>query len=393
MTVGSVRTQRSYSCKNVLCALFQHLKDRQWHSLPNMPAKKRWSQAVQLEEYAVVLGGETKRFETCRRVFAFSTLQEVWAEWVPVPNYDCGAASDGVRLIVAGGFSPSSGKPVSDVYELNKDHDGWLKLPSMPKACTNCSATILKNKLYVMAIAEFPTMAVQMLNLKDGKWSEITMTKTIPDRLIGRWTNLSVVGLGDFIVSDRLVAYNTTSGQSKDLPVTPGSKDPSSIPTLAVVNDRLLALGQSFRDRKVHMLSSDLQRWDKVRSLKVGRYAPAACTVNGIVYVMGGSDHRSTLSSAECFKWSPHPRQNSNINIEHRHNRHVTRTTNEPPSSSHNLLKHSLIIRRSSDASSAKLPASQGTFHIGTLLFNVFSYLICAKSQRRYQNFDDFRPD
>ena len=262
-----------------------------------MPAKMRLSQAVQLEEYAVVFGVETER-----AVFAFSTLQEVWGSLLPVPNCRCGAASDGLRLIVAGGREPYFGKPVSDVYELRKDHNGWRKISSMPKACDDCSATILKNKLYVMGIAKLPTKVVQMLNLKDGKWSEITMTTTIPDRLDSRWRNLSLVGLGDFIVSDRLVAYNTTSGQSKDLPVTPGSEDPSSIHTLAVVNDRLLALGESSGDRKVYMLSSDLQRWDEVRSLKGPRHAPAACTVNGIVYVMGGSDNRSTLSSAECFK-------------------------------------------------------------------------------------------
>ena len=304
MTVGSVRTQRSYSCKNVLRALFQDLKDRQWHSLPNMPAKKSWSQAVQLEEYAVVLGGETKGFAPCSRVFAFSTLQEVWAEWVPIPIHYCGAASDGVRLIIAGGREPYSGKPVSNVKELNKDHDGWLKISSMPKACDDCSATILKNKLYVMGNTKLPNKVVQMLNLKDGKWSEITMTTTIPDRLDRRWRNISLVGLGDFIVSDRLVAYNTTSGQSKDLPVTPGSEESLSIYTLAVVNDQLLALrpGQSIRDRKVHMLSSDLQRWEEVHSLKGPQHRSAACTVNGIVYVMGGSDRLSTFSSAECFK-------------------------------------------------------------------------------------------
>ena len=291
------------SCKNVLCTLFKALKDRRWHSLPGMPGGKEWAQAAQLEEYAVVLGGETKYGSPCRRVFAFSTLQYVWAEWLPVPNHRCGAAGDGVRLIVAGGCSPSSHKPVSDVYELNKDRDRWLKLPSMPKACKVCSATILKNKLYVMGSTELFTKVVQMLNLKDGKWSEITMTTTIPERLNRILSNASLVGLGDFIVSDRLVAYNTISGESKDLPVTPGSKDPSSIHTLAVVNDRLLALGQSeFGDCKVHILSRDLQRWNRVWPLNGPRYAPAACTVNGIVYVMGGYDYQSTLSSAECFK-------------------------------------------------------------------------------------------
>ena len=135
-----------------------------------MPGAKSWSRAVQLGHFAVVLGGERENFKHCCRVFALNTVQEVWAEWASVPNYRCGVASDGARLIVAGGREPSTDTPVSDVYELNKDHDGWVRLSSMPKACMTCAATMLKNKRYVMSNeAEKPYgTIIQVMNLEDN---------------------------------------------------------------------------------------------------------------------------------------------------------------------------------------------------------------------------------
>ena len=268
-----------------------------------MQYRKFWAQSVQLGDYAVVLGGARSN----RGVHAFDTVEERWTEWESTHNSGFGAASDGVRLIVAGGVSPLSRTTVSDVYELNKAHDDWLKLPSMPKACSSCSATIMKNKLYIMIDERventYRTIA-QVLNLKDCTWSEITLSSTIPGRVSSGWRQHRLAVLDDFIVSDRLVAYDTASGRSKDLPSPPGS-EPDAIQTLAAVDGRLLAFGKATlpASAKVHMLSSDHQRWDELPSMTTARCAPSACTVNGVVYIFGGvAAPFEILRTSECFK-------------------------------------------------------------------------------------------
>ena len=191
-----------------------------------MPGAKSWSQAVQLEYFAVVVGGEREIFRHYWRVFALKTVQEVWTEWASVSNNRSGAASDGVRLIVAGSTTPSTDTPISDVYELNKDYDRWVRLPSMPKACMTCSAAIMKNKLYVMcneAKKPYGTI-IQVMNLEDKSWSEITLSSTIPGRLTSGSNKHCLAVLDDFIISDQLVAYDTASSRSKDLPSQPGSE-------------------------------------------------------------------------------------------------------------------------------------------------------------------------
>ena len=272
-----------------------------------MPDEKSWAKAVQLDDYALVLGGGTDDCAYCRSVYAFDTVQEVWAEWLPIINADCAAASDGVRLFVAGGFSTPKNIPVSDVYELNKKRDGWLKLPSMPKAYGSPSATIMKNKLYVMgndkSYVPYRTI-VQVMSLEDGSWSEITLLSTIPDRVSSIFRKHCLAAFRDFIISDQLVAYDTSSGRSKDLPSPPGS-ELDAIQTLAVIAGRLLAFGEAEHpsSKKVHMLSSDHERWEELPSMTTARSAPASCTVNGVLYVFGGYDASfSSLRTVECFK-------------------------------------------------------------------------------------------
>ena len=263
-----------------------------------MPDEKAWGQAVQMDNYAVVLGGEAESLRSCRRVYAFNTVQEVWYEWVSTINHYCGAASDGVRLIIAGGTTPSTDTAVSDVYELNKDHDGWLKLSSMPSACMFCSATIMRNNLYIMGSETFKDTyrtIVQVMDFHDGIWFKMTLSSDIPDRVFSTSRNHCLAALDDFIVSDQLVAY-TSSGRRKDLPSLPGN-EPDAIQTLAVVAGRLLAFGKAGLppSKKVHMLSSDHQRWEQLPSMTTARYCPAACTVNGVVHVFPEHSQREKL--------------------------------------------------------------------------------------------------
>ena len=292
-----------------------------------MPGAKSWSQAVQLGHFAVVLAGERENFRHCVRVFAFNTVQEVWAEWASVLNYRCGAASDGICLIVAGGTAPSTGTPISHVYELKKDRDGRERLPSMPKACMTCSSAIIKkNKLYVMcneAEKHYGTI-IQVMNLEDNSWSEIVLSSTIPGRVTSGSNKHCLAALDNSIVSDQLVVYDTASGRSKDLPSRPES-EPYAIQTLAVIGGRLLAFGENTlpASDEVHMLSSDHQRWKELPPMTTARYCPAACTVIGVTYVVGGRETSLLpLRTVECFK-----RSNFSESISKRHSFYTTTKT------------------------------------------------------------------
>ena len=303
--LGFTKEKSCFSDVGVACVLFQSLRDRSWHKLPDMPGAKAWARAVRLGDNIVVIGGETRDKSECCRVFAFDTHREAWVEWVSTLFAYCGAASDGDRLFVAGGRPPGGVcKPVSDVYELSKDRSRWVKRPSMPNACTTCSAAILRNKLYVLGntqVKNKPLVVFLIFDLVEETWTGIDLSTKISGRLSGGLKHMSLAVLGDFVVSDRLVAYNVTSRRCEDIPGIGGS-GPSDTYSLCAVDQRLLALRQSV-SQHAFMLSDDRMKWDKLAPMTTTRALPAVCAVNGIVYVMGGKDHEAiALRSAECFK-------------------------------------------------------------------------------------------
>ena len=296
--------------------LLQDLQRRQWHRLPDMPCPKTEARSAQLINWVVVLGGFSGRFSPCRRVFAFHTLREVWVEWVETPNCHCGVASDGDRLIIMGGKGPTrygQGSPaVRAVYQLNEDRDGWEALPMLPRATSHCAATVLNNKLYVLGepdsqpqrSASPNSFPIQVLDLAEGVWSEITLSSRVPGTLHRSMCGYSLVAWGDLIVSDRMVAYNTTLGESVDLPNVPNRKtgEPS---ILTVVNNQLLAVGAVYDStRQVHVLGHHHQAtWEALPSMTTHRCYHSACTGNGVVYVMGGvNTNVGIIPTTKCFK-------------------------------------------------------------------------------------------
>ena len=289
----------------VACALFQSLHDRHWHKLPDMLGAKAWAQAVRLGDNIVVIGGETRDMHACCRVFAFDTRREAWVEWLSTLYAYCGAASDGVRLFVAGGRPQvGSSTPVSDVYELTRDRTGWTKLPSMLHACRSCSAAILRNKLYVMGntlVWDDPRNVFQVLDLDKGTWTGIDMSTKIPDRLSGKRKRTPLAVVGDFVISDRLVAYNVTTRRCEDIAGIDGAS-PSGAYSLCVVDGRLVAFQYNLPQHPF-MLSNDWTKWEQLVPMTTARRLPAVCVANGVVYVMGGEDvSANPLRSAECFK-------------------------------------------------------------------------------------------
>ena len=219
-----------------------------------MPGPKPEGRSAQLINWVVVLGGFSGRISPCRRVFAFHTLREVWVEWVKTPNFYCGVASDGDRLIIIGGTNQTEtervGRRSRAVYQLNEDRDGWEALPMLPRATLHCAATVLNNKLYVLGELDSQpqrsaipsSYPIQVLDLVKGVWSEITLSSRVPGTLPGHGSNgYSLVAWGNLIVSDRMVAYNTTLGESVDLPTVP-DRSTGTPSILAVVNDQLLAV-------------------------------------------------------------------------------------------------------------------------------------------------------
>ena len=307
-------------CGKLRFIFLQDLGSHQWYRLPDMPGPKCNPRAAQLRDWLVVLSGysHVERYSAvaCRRVFAFHTLREVWVEWVKTPNYHCGVASNGDRLIIIGGTNPTrsrqEGPSNRAVYQLNEDRDGWVELPMLPRATAHCAATALNNKLYVLGPLDSrpqhsasPNSApIQVLDLAEGVWSEITLSSRVPGTLHGPMHNYSLVAWGDLIVSDRMVAYNTTLGESVDLPNVPDRKTGEPI-ILAVVNDQLLAVRAVWSGTsQVHVLGHHHQAtWKALPSMTTARCYHSACTVNGVVYVMGGKDiDYDDLRSMECFK-------------------------------------------------------------------------------------------
>ena len=308
--------------KKFWLSLLQDLKGRQWYRLPDMPAVKSTHQAMPLDDWVVVLSGYGNDGSSCSRVFAFHTIQRMWEEWISTPSQHPAAASDGTRLIVVGGseFNKVGGMDFTKkVYQLSVDRVEWKALPPMPHTSAYGAATVLRNKLYAVGqvvitdsgsyLKEERSNAtpVQVLDLKDGVWSQIVMTSSISDRLGWYKSCESFVALDDLVISDKMVAYDTVTGESLDLPLAPNCI-PRHLRTtfaLAVLNGQLLAIGSGYDaspSRQVRLINPRDALWEELPSMVIARGAAAACTVNGVVYVTGSSS--SHPRSMECFKWA-----------------------------------------------------------------------------------------
>ena len=288
-----------------------------------MPGLKKEPHCVRLHEWVVVLSGSTSRHfrekeSPCRRVFAFHTLSEFWAEWAQSRSFRCGAASNGNHLFTLGGTLPSNGKPDRQVCRLNEDHMGWTELSHMPKKTDTCAATVLNDKLYVLGKLtprygeprppfDPSSTTIQVLDLQRLVWSEITMASTVRSRLKWSLDNPSIIAVRNLILSNRMVGYDTASGESLDLPAAPECPTPAQARVVVAADGQILAIGtagQGRESRKVHVFNPySLRQWDELSPMNTARCFSAACTVNGVVYVVGGwGEGGSRLRSMECFK-------------------------------------------------------------------------------------------
>ena len=284
-----------------------------------MPGAKSNCQAVQLGHWLVVLSGNNTVGHRCRRVFAFNTLWREWTEWQATPYTDCAAASTEHHLYVAGGCHPvfNGGKAFGDVYKLNDSHDAWNVISTLPRPCCECAATILNGKFYVAGTVDEsrsssyvmfapkpqPSAAtsVQVLDLQTNAWSEITMLTTKPRRFFSSMSMTRLVTLAHLLITDRLTTYDVVTKKSGDLPPLPGTDDSASHAGMAVVNDRLLVW--KTMTKNVYVLSEDHIQWSPLPDLCKERNYGSLCTVDNLVYAVGGGIMKSAAgSSLECFK-------------------------------------------------------------------------------------------
>ena len=302
----------------------QDLTSRRWYKLPDMPGKKKSCQAVHLKKWLVVLSGHDGN-KACKRVFAFDTLSQVWQDWKATPYAQCAAASDGERLFIAGGNAPAvRGREdaVGDVYQLSDSHDDWVVISALPRPCCECAGTILNGKFYIIgtiACRDFSvpryaprfcsTTSVQVFDLEKHTWAEITISSSPEARFLEPISSYCFTTLGNLLVTDALVTYDVEKQESSNLPFPPLPDQQDGSMTLGhgivEVTGRLLTCGGGrywMPLACVFVLSEDHSRWVRLSDMQVGRSLASACTVNNVLYVVGGHVSNTPLSNAECFR-------------------------------------------------------------------------------------------
>jgi N-acetylneuraminic acid mutarotase len=76
-------------------------------------------------------------------------------------------------------------------------------------------------------------------------------------------------------------------------------------PAVAAVNGKLYLAGGQLPSGSpgtgVSVYDPATKQWSSVASMKVGRYQAAAVGLNGLLYVIGGSDGNAPLTTAEVY--------------------------------------------------------------------------------------------
>ena len=192
--------------------------------------------AVALEEWMVLIGGNSQDCEPCRRVYAYQTKKNLWTEWPPTPTTCCGAAVYNQSLLAIGG-EPGG----RDVFVLNDEHTKWTgpktRIPPMPIAVTDCAATVFEEKLYVCGGSEEHHGVLQVFDFRLREWF---VASPAPRAACRNWRIYALVPIGRFLVTDEWCCYDTEKDTWRRVPARPAGKATA----VTSLKGHLIALGQ-----------------------------------------------------------------------------------------------------------------------------------------------------
>ncbi len=302
---------------NPMSAFAPARQEGKWRGRARMRTK-RWMLAATVVNgkiYAIGGLGPTRfNAKTLPTVEEYDPVADKWTEKadMPTPGYLLSASSVNGKIYVIGGWAGRAKGPRSTVEEYDPVTDTWTQKADMLTRRSSLSTSVVNGKIYAIG---------------GGQWRKVFSTVEMYDSVTDKWTQKADMptaraALSTSVVNGKIYAIGG-SDSVEDFP-TVEMYDPATdiwvkkadMPTprsdfaTGVARGGIHAIGGTAMIRrgepgiwetisKVEVYQPARDRWTKEVDMRVPRGYIAAGTVNGKIYVIGGTSVRPGLPLAK----------------------------------------------------------------------------------------------
>ena len=298
---------------NPMSAFAPTIQEGKWRGKARMPTK-RWMLAATVVNgkiYAIGGLGPT-RFgaKTLPTVEEYDPVADKWTEKADMPTarYVLSASSVNGKIYAIGGWAGRAKGTRSTVEEYDPVTDTWTQKANMPTARSGLSTSVVNGKIYAIGGGQpakvFSTM--EMYDPVTDKWTRKADMPTARSGLSTSVVNGKIYAIGgsdsveDFPTVEMYDPATDTWMKKADMPT------PRSDFATGAVNGGIHAIGgRAMIERgqrglwetisKVEVYQPARDRWTKEVDMRLPRGYIAIGTVNGKIYVIGGTSVRPGL--------------------------------------------------------------------------------------------------
>lgn len=219
-----------------------------------------------------------------------------WAEKASMPTARLGLAACAVngKLYAIGGYARANGSGLRTVEEYDPTTDSWTEKASMPTGRRWLTASAVDGKCYAIGGHQGPASpgisTVEEYDPATDSW------RSRADMPVARVAHAAAVVDGNiFIVGggtaesnliSTLAVYDTVTDSwttRAEMPAVRGA-----FPAASTVNGKVYVIGGSEGSRTIEEYDPATDSWTQKANMPTARYTLAATSVNGKIYAMGG---------------------------------------------------------------------------------------------------------
>jgi hypothetical protein len=270
-----------------------------WETLESMPTPRSEVAAATDGRRIVVAGGFDASGATVGTVEILDLTTGSWSAGPDLPiavNHPMASAFDGTVAVLGGYVGPGLRTPTDRAFVLRED--GWDELPRMPEPRGAGGAAEVDDDLFVAGGVGLGGLAREVfrLDLDTGAWSTIEGPPTAREHLgvAGHDGVLYVVGgrtggIGSNL--DAMEAFDVDTGQWRTLAPVPTARGGSA--ATATANGLVVSVGgeeQAGTFDEAEAFDAARERWFSLPPTPTARHGLGVVAVGTVVYTIAGGE-------------------------------------------------------------------------------------------------------
>lgn len=234
---------------------------------------------------------------------------------MPTPRYDFAIATYNNKIYCIGGFLPDgSTTGINEAYDPSTDT--WQTRMPMPTNRAEMNANDVNGRIYVIGgRTGGPYSTVNITEVYDPVSDSWTQGESMPYPLVSYASavvdnKIYVIGGQDEFRSDMNVAFNQiydpqTDNWSQGAPIPVPTLAAAGATTGLVAPKRIYVIGGSAGfgegSNQNYVYDTQANVWTNATLMPTARYTPAVAVVNDQLYVIGGGDAMTVLTTNEQY--------------------------------------------------------------------------------------------